>query len=342
MNLKAVIRCIRAYPIALLQAIDRETNRFYRASFLSGLLAQPFAGTLTETSMSLAEIARELDLDPDSPELEAWLDMGVSLGVLRRRKGKYAVKSRLARKLIQGPQSWQAYFRIRVEVFYHYFVATPGKLVQGERFSLDDSHGELYAQSSRTVEPVLLDVARNTGCAEPGPCALLEVGCGSGVYIQAACEANPELFVVGLELQPSAAALAKRNIQAWGLGGRATIEQTGLMDYSGPSRHDIVTLHNLIYYFPLQDRPKAMSHVYSLLKPGGKVILSTLLRSRFPSIQAMHLWSSMNQGCGPLPHAGEIPELLKEAGFLSIESQELIPGMWCFTAHRPGNAPSTP
>src|SRR5207253_1093878 len=77
-----------------------------------------------------------------------------------------------------------------------------------------------------------------------GPVRLLEIGCGSAVYIRHAAGRNPELTALGLELQPEVAALAAENVSAWGLARRVAIEAGDVMARAAEAAFDLATLHN--------------------------------------------------------------------------------------------------
>lgn len=335
MELAALLNAIKAFPLSLLLPLDRQANSFFRACFLSALLSQPFAQRMALSPMTVEEAAQALGLTGDEPCLQAWLDFGVSVKVLARRGDGYMVRRGFPRKLALGDEVWRAYFRVRVEIMYRSIIETPRLLTRGLRIDISDAHGELYAQSSRTVEPLLKGIVRETAAKLCGPGLLLEAGCGSGVYIKAACAANKELRAVGLEPQPSIAALARRNMEKWGLDQRTEIVESGLLQYHAHESHDLATLHNMIYYFPAAERLGLMQHVRELLKPGGQVLVSTLVQKPAPAYQAMNLWSCMNRGSGPLPKEEEVPALLEQSGFQNIRREELIPGMWCYWATRP-------
>lgn len=179
-----------------------------------------------------------------------------------------------------------------------------------------------------------MDLVRKT-TPRQGPCRLLEVGCGSGVYIRTACQANPELTALGLEIQESTANFARQNLDAWGLAERASIMVQDVRQHRSLHSYDIISLHNLIYYFPRANRGPLFDHLSSLLKPGALLIITSLCQGPLPSIRVMDLWSSMNRDCGPLPTPQELKTLLEEHGFTRLSLSEIIPGFWSALARNP-------
>jgi cyclopropane fatty-acyl-phospholipid synthase-like methyltransferase len=187
-----------------------------------------------------------------------------------------------------------------------------------------DTDGELIARSSRILEPYILEIVDSV-VPEKGAIHLLEVGCGSGVYIRRACLRNPELQAVGLELQPVVADLARQNIQAWGLAERVRVDRGDIRTYTRPERFDLVTLHNNIYYFPIPERLDLIRRLASFLNPGGKIVVTSACQG-FQSTMMLNLWAEMTEGFGALPEADALWDLISQAGFSSLRKIELFSG----------------
>jgi cyclopropane fatty-acyl-phospholipid synthase-like methyltransferase len=189
----------------------------------------------------------------------------------------------------------------------------------------------LFARSSRTVEPILIGVVDKM-IPQKGEFRLLEVGCGSGIYIKRACDRNPQLEAVGVELQEKVADFARKNAILWRIEDRVVIESVDIRKYKSEERYDVVTFFNLIYYFPVNERIDVLRRLGGFLYPGGRLVLTTLCPMNDPSIQLMNLWASMTVGCGPLPYPENVCDQLKEAGFNRVHFEKLIPGFYLFTA----------
>jgi hypothetical protein len=79
-----------------------------------------------------------------------------------------------------------------------------------------EEFGPLIARSSRITEPFVRDFVTQV-VKEVKPKRMLEVGCGSGVYIKYAAESVPDLAGIGIDLQESVAKEAASNLRQWGL-----------------------------------------------------------------------------------------------------------------------------
>lgn len=214
--------------------------------------------------------------------LLAWLELGVSLGELKRVGKEYQLKGRLSKAMLKSnSDAYQAFLEEIVRYHYTYITDTPILLKEHGSFPFDESLGELIARSSRVSEPFIFE-AVDAVIPRQGDFELLEIGCGSGVNIQRACARNPALRVVGLELQEKVANAARKNIQAWGLEDRATIELCDVRKYSTSRKFDLITLHQNIYYFQVAARVALAHHLIDYLKPGRSTVINDN-RSRWQS-----------------------------------------------------------
>jgi SAM-dependent methyltransferase len=203
-------------------------------------------------------------------------------------------------------------------------VQTPARLRENRPFQFDDTNGQLIARSSRILEPYIFEVVDSV-VPEKGAYRLFEVGCGSGVYIQRACQRNPRLYAMGLELQPEVADFARQNMRLWGLSERVTVDTRDIRTYDSPECFDLITLHNNIYYFPVQERLSIIQRLANFLTPGGKIVLTTGCQGS-QSTQLLNLWGEMTEGAGPLPEVDAVCDLLSQAGFHFLKKIVLLPG----------------
>ena len=332
MVVKTLINFILKNQIVIIYRINKTTKELYRAGFISTAISEGIYDVLSKGPASCKDIQGAIGSDFNQEGLEAWLDLGVSLGELAKPSMGYSIKSKFSKELLKTiNDAWKAFLQARVEIFYNYIIKTPAFLKKRKQFEFDQSYGELFARSSRTVEPVLIDLVDRI-IPPNGACHLLEVGCGSGVYIKRACDRNPYLTAIDLELQKEVADFARENTIIWQIEDRVTIEPIDIRKYKSKERYDIITFYNLIYYFPVNERIEVLRHLGSFLHPGGQLILTTLCPGKDPSIQLMNLWSSMTTGCGPLPYPDQVRGQLKKAGFDKVQFEKLIPGFFLFKA----------
>jgi 4-hydroxy-2,2'-bipyrrole-5-carbaldehyde O-methyltransferase len=330
MKIKTFFGLISSGQFSLLLKLNSVFRQSYRSSFTAAALSEGLFELLRERSASLAEIGERLT-GPSSQDdgarekLKIWLDLGVSLGELKLTPDGYALRSRLSRQLAQPANDGIAAMYQEVCTLHHDLILqTPARLRENTRYALADTDGELIARSSRILEPYILEVV-DAVVPEKGPVHLLEVGCGSGVYIRRACLRNPDLKAVGLELQPAVADFARKNLQAWGLAERVKVDSGDIRAYATGERFDLVTLYNNIYYFPIPERAGLIRRLVNLLNPGGKLVVTSACQG-FDATQMLNLWGEMTDGVGALPKPDDLSSLMNQAGLSAPQKIELFPG----------------
>lgn len=284
MKLKTLITMILKGQTTLALKLFRTTNEFYRACFISTAFSEGIYDILLDGPVSIEQLCEDLGPGLSREGLQAWLNLGISLGEIERGTQGYRIKGALSRKLARPANDpYRAVLEEIVVNHYPYVTQTPSMLKKNELFKFDESIGELIARSSRTTEPFIMEAVEEA-VPRAGSFRLLEIGCGSGIYIKRACESNPSLSAIGLELQPRVAELARKNIKSWGLLGRATIEATDVREYQSEAEFDLVTLHQNIYYFKVDERIDLARRLIKFLRPGGRLLLTTACQGGGPVI----------------------------------------------------------
>jgi len=313
------------------------SNEFYRACFVSTAITQNIYENFVKGKSTLEQLCEKLNIRSNHKGLLAWLELGVSLGELKRTGNEFQIKGKLSKALLKSDNdAYKALLEEIVKYHYAYVRDTPAMLMENICFPFDETPGELIARSSRVSEPLIFEAVDEI-IPRRGGFKLLEVGCGSGIYIQRACERNPELRAVGIELQEKVAYSARENIKTWGLENRVTIELCDVRNYLSSNKFDLITLHQNIYYFHVEDRVTLARHLIDYLKPGGKVLLTTICQGGGPGMQALNIWVSTTEGYGPLPYPDQLCKQFKDAGFAEVKTKRLIPfeSFWAFVATKP-------
>ncbi|MEW6659470.1 MAG: class I SAM-dependent methyltransferase [Thermodesulfobacteriota bacterium] len=316
----------RSGQLGLPLRLMRLMQPVYRAAFLAAAAQQGILRRLAAGPVPLPQLAGDLTTDAAGMEaLEAWLQVGVQAGELQVDGQGYSLRGKLARELAQEQNdAWAAFLEEGLSLHYHLLMELPERLREKRPFTLADQDGELIARSSRLMEPLVFKAI--DGVVPPtGPMRLLELGCGSGTYIRYAAQRNPELQALGIELQPEVAEMARGNLNAWGLAPRAAVETGDLRDFAPEPVYDVATLHNNIYYFPMDERVAVLRHLKGFLKPGGRLLLTTVCRGGSIFVGLLNLWSAATVGCGPLPLSTEMEAQFRQAGFQAVTAKKLYP-----------------
>jgi 2-polyprenyl-3-methyl-5-hydroxy-6-metoxy-1,4-benzoquinol methylase len=335
MSIKPFFRLFRNDQLGAFLSVNALFKPFYKLTYLAAAKECGLFDLLCGEPVEFEQLAQTYCKDAKAREaLEAWLQLGVRLGHLELGLQGYALKC-LAKKL-SLPKNDSALALIQEVAGLHYKLIsnTPQKLRNGELWGLEDQDGEVIARSSRVLEAFQTEAIDRCFPAS-GETRLLEIGCGSGIYIRHAATRNPSLSAVGLELQQNVANVARRNMEEWGLQDRVSIETGDIREKVREEQFDIVTLYNNIYYFPVEDRVSLLCGIKKFLKPGGFLLLTTCCQGGSLGIEVLNLWGAATAACGRLPRVDEMIGQMQAAGFEDVQAVSMIPGekFYAFKAH---------
>jgi 4-hydroxy-2,2'-bipyrrole-5-carbaldehyde O-methyltransferase len=341
MKLKTVASLMKGGRIFMLLRLKGMFTAFYRLCFLASMADSVILEKLSRGPVSAQSLSEGFGTDPClHSATEAWLGLGVRLGLLRKCDAGYSLRGFLARILAApGNDAVRALVREVAGLHHLYIMHTPEKLEQGLVWDPAGKHseyGDLIARSSRALEPFLFELIDRV-FPSSGPARLLEVGCGHAGYILYAAERNKWLRAVGLELDPQVAGKAKDAVRARGLGDRVEIAVKDVRDYPAPELFDLLTLYNNIYYFPVEERVGLLKHLKTLLRPNGRIVLTTGCRNGSIEFELVNLIHASTRGWGRLPDKDEMLRQLAEAGFMNPSAISLLPGnnYYAFVGYRP-------
>jgi SAM-dependent methyltransferase len=156
---------------------------------------------------------------------------------------------------------------------------------------------------------------------ERRPRRVLDIGCGAGLHLAAMLEAAPDATGVGVDVDPDAAALARRTLSERGLADRASVEAVDIQRALAAGRPgaltdgiDLALLANVIYYVPVHERVELLRAVARLLAPGGALVVVTTVAG--PQLFSRHLDLLLRaqEGRMELPVVDVLLGQLREAG----------------------------
>jgi SAM-dependent methyltransferase len=304
-NLRARLRAARDGQAALrLQLVAAAAD----LGVLDALVGRP---------LSTAALAGRLGA-PDPDLLAAYLRVLAAAGFITG-EGSWAL-TKAGRAVVDDDQVRAIY-----EGFggYHtelYRELRPLLLSGGLRRRDIEEQAEVIARLSAVLEPLLHDLLTRT-VRERRPRRVLDIGCGAGLHLAAMLEAAPDATGVGVDVDPDAAALARRTLSERGLAERASVEAVDIRKALAAGRPgaltdrmDLALLANVIYYVPVDERVELLSVVARLLAPGGTLVVVTTVAG--PQLFSRHLDLLLRaqEGRMELPVADQLLGQLREAG----------------------------
>jgi 2-polyprenyl-3-methyl-5-hydroxy-6-metoxy-1,4-benzoquinol methylase len=328
MNLRYTLSFLNIMKIPGLYPVLKDWQSFVRMHFLFAAYESVLLRALV-TPCDRETLIEKLDVKrPDI--LDALLDVGLASKELSIKKGKVIIEGKRS-KAIVGAQGDTLAAMIQANITYYsdaYRNATY-RIHGGELGDYLDKIGDLVARFSKIAEPILKDFITAI-VRDKNPMRVLDVGCGSGVFLKSTYDANRNATGIGLDIDETVVRQAKENISAWGLTDRFNILHGDIRHLSGKfvGHFDLITLFNIMYYFNREDRSKLLNNLRTKLSPKGMLALAMSFHSMGQDIATanLNMVNSSLKGVTPLPKLDDITSVLKECGFGKIEVHRFIPG----------------
>ncbi|QZH59706.1 methyltransferase domain-containing protein [Mycolicibacterium farcinogenes] len=305
--------------------IRNDLGGFVRLHFLSAAEQSGLIDAL-DTPQTSAQLAARLGL-PDDSILVGLLDVGVAVGELGFRNGRYRRKGARIRTIAK--KSGDPLRAMVIELAdYHssVYLELPERMRSGVRGNYLNRYDEVIARSSVFMTPYIARFVRQV-VTETRANLLLEIGCGTGIYLKAAAEASPTITGIGIDMSERVVELARKNLGKWGFSERFRTECANINDPNpdlGDS-FDLVTLHNNVYYFAEDARAKLFAELRNRLRPGGRLVLVSLFKGPTTISTDLDLILRATVDNYPLPERETLTSVLTEAGFTDIRFSRLIP-----------------
>jgi len=148
---------------------------------------------------------------------------------------------------------------------------------------------------------------------------VLDVGCGTGgVTIPAKQRVGKTGEAAGIDPAPEMIAVAKRKAVRAGLEIDFRIGVIESLPYAD-STFDAVTSSLMMHHLPGQLRVKGLAEVRRVLKPGGRLLIADMTRSGTSLHASVFAALTMHGRHATQFGVGDLPGLLKEAGFEEVQ-----------------------
>lgn len=186
--------------------------------------------------------------------------------------------------------------------------------------------GDVIARLSRAMDPFVRDVlTREVGDRQPR--RVLDVGCATGTHLAHAMRLLPEATGVGIEVDPAAAAMARRTLDEAGLGDRVDVVEGDVRESLGDvAEFDLALLANVVYYLPVDERVPLLRSVSDRVVPGGAVVVVTTALTDATFSRHFDLLLRTQEGAMSLPGLDQLCAQLREAGLVPGRPRRVAPG----------------
>lgn len=328
MNMRYLFHFLRIMKIPGLFSIMKDWQALVRMHFLFAAYEAGLLDAL-KCPRDRTELIEKLHvLRPDL--LDALLQVGLATKELGRKGERFYIRGKRAGALVnRRGDMLAAMVQANVTYYNDAYRNASGRLRGGEPGDDLGGMGDLVARFSRIGEPILHDFL--AGIVSGGnPMRVLDVGCGSGIFLHSIHRANANAMGFGLDVDEAAVRQARNNIAGWGLEKRFRVFQGDIRclpgEITGP--FDLITLFNVLYYVREEDREELLAGLRTMLAPGGIVAIVSNCRGEKMDIGAANL-NMVNcslKGLTRLPDLEEIKAMLGRCGFHRVVVHRFIPG----------------
>ncbi len=328
MKLRILFSFLRTMKMPGLFPIIKDWQALIRFHFI---FAAYETGLLKELAEPCGKQSLLVKLQVKRPELlDALLDLGLATKELGMKNQRFFIKGKRSKAVMSARGDMLAAL-IQANITYYgdAYRNLSCRLKGGELGEDLDSIGDLVARFSKIGEPILKNFL-SAIVAGRGPMRVLDVGCGSGVFLQCIHKANGNATGIGLDIDAAAVRQARDNISKWGLQPDFTILQGDIRlppgEVAGP--FDLITLFNILYYFDEEGRAELLHKLRAMLSPKGVLAVAMNCHSRGRDVGAanLNIVNCSLKGLTPLPSREEILSLLKRCAFREVDTHRFIPG----------------
>ncbi len=303
-----------------------DSRSLVRSLFLASLADVGLGPELSRPRTEPELISLTACTRPD--RLRAWLDVGVEVGELRERGGRWQVRGRRARAVAAGDALLTAHYRSMIEYQTGPYARLGALMRSGPGEGRTDlaEHADTIAEVSLAAAPFIEPFLRAVIAARR-PRRALDVGCGTGIYSQVLLEADPDVIVEGIDLAADVVADTRDRLRVAGYSARAVVSVGDVRTWAPDSgeRFGLVTLCNILYYFTPDERGALFRRLRDLVADGGELVVVSLTRPGSIASAHLHLMLCCQDSQAALPEPGEIERCLRGAGYEVLETKPLVP-----------------
>lgn len=174
---------------------------------------------------------------------------------------------------------------------------------------------------------------------------IVDVGCGTGSLALFLRRVAPAARIIAVDPDHEVLAYARRKVDAAG----ASLEwRCGMGDalpsLVGPASATVVVSSLVFHQCRLEMKRAILASMYEVLRPGGRLVLADYGWQRTVSMRLAFRTVQLADGVADTqPNAdGVLPELIAEAGFVSVWEVEVVPTVTGSISIYAGSVPPSP
>ncbi|MFD0858483.1 methyltransferase [Roseovarius aquimarinus] len=301
---------------------------FCTSQSLMALVELRIPDMLMDGALPAARLAARCAVPPE--RMEVLLRANVASKVLRiTRAGHFALTARgaalvgvpglremilhhkvLYRDLVDPAAFFRGGTETELAAFWPYVL---GAAEAGDA-QLTRRYSDLMAQSQRLVAEDTLAAIDLRGTR-----VLLDIGGGTGAFLEAACAVAPKMRGILFDL-PQVAEAAQERLARAGLGARVRVAPGSFVRDPLPEGADTATLIRVLYDHSDETVAALLERIYAALPPGGRLIVSEpMTGGARPSVAGDVYFAlyTMAMRTGRARSGERIAELCRAAGFAS-------------------------
>ncbi|MEM6759762.1 MAG: methyltransferase [Pseudomonadota bacterium] len=314
----------RADGVALFDIVQG----FVQSQVLMALVELDIFRRLRAGPRDAATLGKACDVPSD--RMQVLLQAGAALGLLKRKRAGYALARQGA--ALMGVPGLEAMIRHH-KAFYD-DLRDPVALLRApddtalSRFWPYVFGGEIDPAEAATYSDLMaqsqLLVAQDTlrAISLKGVKHLLDVGGGTGAFLEAAGYAQPNMQMTLFDL-PQVVLDAEGRFDAAGMANRVTIVPGSFREEALPTGADAISLIRVLYDHSEATVRDLLASVFAALPAGGRIIISEPMSGGARperSGDVYFAFYTMAMQTGRARSAAEIGALLTDAGFAQIQS----------------------
>lgn len=174
------------------------------------------------------------------------------------------------------------------------------------------------------------DIADRIGVATMGPCKVLDIAAGHGIFGITLAEQNPEVEVHAVDW-PNVLEIARQNAAAAGVApARYHLLPGSAFEVDFGDGYDLVLLTNFFHHFDPETCEGLMRKVHAALKDGGRAVTLEFVpnedRVTPPAEAAFALVMLASTPSGDAYTFSEFDGMFRRAGFSRNEAHQTTPG----------------